>query len=140
VFLKAFESLDGFREDAALSTWLHRIAVNRCLDLLRKRKRLAEQSWDALIEQDGDALAARLEAREPDPHQALEDADLAARVLARLPEAQRVALVLRETAGLSYDEIAQALGCSVDSVKARLRRARAEIDQKLRHLSGPENV
>ena len=67
-------------------------------------------------------------------------ADFAARALAGLPEDYRLILVLRETQGLSYLELAQALECSLDSVKARLRRARAALQDAARHFHGRENV
>ena len=140
VFLSAFKAFDSFRAQAAVSTWLHRITVNRCLDRLRKRKRLAEQSWDALSEGGQESLKARLSGGAPDPQKAAEDADLAARMLACLPESQRIVLALREAGGLSYEEIAAVLECSIDSVKARLRRARAELNEGLRHFLGPESV
>ena len=128
VFLKAYKSLDRFAGDCAFSTWLHRIAANQCLDLLRKASRRRTESLDA--EEDPS----------PEPGASLEAADLAARALAGLPEDYRLILVLRETQGLSYLELAETLECSLDSVKARLRRARAALKDAARHFHGRENV
>ncbi|MBI3297105.1 MAG: sigma-70 family RNA polymerase sigma factor [Elusimicrobia bacterium] len=132
-FLKAYRSLAAFRGDAAFSTWLTRLATNHCLDVLRAEARRPTSSWDALLEADGERVE-RLLKGDPDPAAAAEAADLAGRLLAVLPEQQRAALLLCETEGLSYEEIAEALACSVDSVKARLRRARRTLEEKLRHF------
>jgi len=128
VFVKAYRSLGAFRGDASLATWLYRIASNRCMDLLRARR--PQESWDELVERDGEKLAGLL--REPSQAGALEAKDLIDRVLGQLPAEYRLVLTLRETQGLTYEEIAEATGDSLDSVKARLRRARAELEDKLR--------
>ena len=132
-FLKAYVSLARFERDAAFGTWLHRIAVNHCLDLLRKRARRKTDSLDELVERESGALEG-LFSGPADPSRALEAADLAARLLATLPEEQRVALTLRETQGLNYEEIAKVMDCTVDSVKGRLKRARETLEKSLRHL------
>lgn len=132
VFLKAYGALVDFRSDSAFTTWLHRIAVNHCLDLRRRRARRAESSLDALLEAEAprvEALLAGGPSRDP-----LEDADLAARVLAALPEEYRLILTLREVQGLSYKELMETLDCSMDAVKARLRRARESLRDSLRHI------
>ncbi len=110
--------------------------ASACLDLLRQRTRRKTDSLDALLEGEGPALE-RILGSSPGPAAALEAADLGAKLLAALPEEQRLALVLRETQGLRYDEIARVMDCSVDSAKARLRRARESLQAALRHfLSG----
>lgn len=126
-FVKAYRSWEEFRGEAAFMTWMHRIATNVCLDALRKSRRRAESPLEA--------AEGSLEKDVP-----FEAADLAARLLAVLPEEQRVAVVLRETQGLSYEEIAEAMGTSLDSVKARLKRARQTLEEKLRHFSDPGSV
>lgn len=138
-FLKAYRSLGGFQGYSSFATWLYRIAYNLCQDLLRQKIRRRAESWDELLEREGEGLH-RLLAAGPDPAAAAEAADLIQRILARLPEEQSSALLLREIQGLSYQEIASVLGCSLDSVKARLRRARRTLGEGLRHFLGPENV
>lgn len=138
-FLKAYRSLSAYRSDAAFSTWLHRIAYNACLDLLRARSRRPAESWDALLEAEGERLERLLQG-DPDPARAAEAADLVSRLLALLPDEQREALVLCEMQGFTYDEIAASLACSVDSVKARLRRARRTLEDGLRHFLPPKGV
>ena len=135
VFIKAYRGLGSFRAAAGFSTWLHRIAVNHCRDLLRKRVRERTESWDALREEKGEAAEA-LAARE-DPaalRRRLQEA------LDRLPEQYRAILILREVEGMSYEELAGFLGCSLDSVKARLRRARADLMEKARHFLSMADV
>jgi len=138
VFIKAFRSIDGFRGGSAFYTWLHRIAVRHCLDLLRGEARRKTRSWDALLEAEGDKVSALLS--QPDSSRTLEDRDLAARLLAALPPEYRAVLSLREMQGLSYEEIAETMGCTVDSVKARLQRARRDLTERLRHFLGPRDV
>lgn len=137
-FLKAHRALGRFSGESSFGTWLHRIAVNHCLDALRAAARRRTDSLDSLLEADSQALGRAL--AEEGPAQALEDRDAIARLLARLNPEQRLALTLRELEGLSYDEIAAAMSCSLDSVKARLKRARADLLEMARHFSGTDNV
>jgi RNA polymerase sigma-70 factor (ECF subfamily) len=132
-FLKAYEALPSFRQASRFSTWLYRIAANRCLDLIRKRRREPAESWDALVEQEGEPPRDRT-APAPDPAGQLANADLIRQTLAQLPPEYRLVLVLREVQGLSYQEIAATLDCSVDAVKARLRRAREALLDRARHF------
>ena len=134
VFLKAYRSLPGFRLDSTFSTWLYRIASNHCLDLLRRRGREKSESLDALGEKDGEPSDAGLPSVEGE-ERAVEDRDLVERLLSSLPPDYRLILTLREVQGLSYHEIAEAMDCSLDSVKARLRRAREKLEELGRHLS-----
>jgi len=139
IFLKAYQSLGAFRGAAAFSTWLYRIAANHCKDLLRKRAREHTESWDALVEEQGEQLEALLRSAR-DPKAAIADSELADRVLSHLSPGERLLLTLREVQGLSYLELAQTLGCSLDAVKARLRRARQGLQDTLRHFSGSGDV
>ena len=75
---------------------------------------------------------------EESPH--AEHAELVAKLLAQLPEKAREILTLRELQGLSYQELAETLECSLDAVKSRLKRARQELEMKLRHLLKSGNV
>ena len=135
IFIKAYRGLGSFRGTAGFYTWLHRIAVNHCRDLLRKRGRERTESWDALREEQGEAAEALVVREEPvAQRRQLQEA------LDRLPEQYRTVLILREAEGLSYEEIAEFLGCSLDAVKARLRRARDELVEKARHFLSPADV
>ncbi|MFA5139408.1 MAG: RNA polymerase sigma factor [Elusimicrobiota bacterium] len=129
VFLKAFKSLEDFRGASSFGTWLHRIAVNRCLDLMRRQKRQTAEPLDAIPEREA-----------PQGDGSLEDADLVRRLLDSLSPDYRAILTLRELQGLGYKEIMEVLGISMDAVKARLRRARQSLLESARHISTPDSV
>lgn len=139
VFLKAYDRLKDFRRDSAFSTWLYRVASNQCLDLLRRETRRRSESLEALTEREGPNLQ-RLLADPSDATRSLEDAELVRAVLARLPEDYRVILTLREMEGLEYKELMAALDCSMDSVKAKLQRARRQFREVVRHILPAESV
>jgi RNA polymerase sigma-70 factor (ECF subfamily) len=138
VFLKAYQGLSRFRGEASFSSWLYRIAANHCLDLLRRRGRRRAESLDALLEAEGEQALARLAPE--DPPAPAEAGALAERLLAALPEEHRSLIVLREVQGLSYEELAQALRCSVDAVKGRLKRSRQILAREARHFLGQAGV
>jgi RNA polymerase sigma-70 factor, ECF subfamily len=137
VFIKAYERLASFRGQSAFSTWLYRIATNHCLEALRRRKRERSESLDALLEAHQPVAGMEAPSR---PERILENADFARRVLRTLPEEYQTVLILREGEGLSYEEIAKTMNCSLDSVKARLKRARRQLEETLRHLSARERI
>jgi RNA polymerase sigma-70 factor (ECF subfamily) len=116
-FVQAWRNLAGFRADAAFSTWMYRIVTNRCLNLLRARRRT-----EALPE-DREAPASRPD-RIAEGRWQVEDLK---RAIGRLTPEQRAPLVLREFEGCSYEEIAQALELTIPAVKSRLHRARLEL-------------
>ncbi len=134
IFIKAYRSLRSFRGDSVFSTWLYRIAANHCKDLLRKRSREETESLDALIEESGDGIQVSFKPSF-DPSAATGTADLLERLLSSLSPEERLILTLREVQGLNYKEISDTLKCSLDAVKARLRRARQTLEQKVRHFS-----
>ncbi len=126
-FLKAFRSLPAFRGDAAFGTWLHRIAINAALDIVRRRP---AQTHDAL------ETVAALPAESGDRE--VERRELQRRIhraIAGLPADQRAAVVLRDVQGLSYGEIAAVLKVPLGTVRSRLSRARESLRQALVDLS-----
>jgi RNA polymerase sigma-70 factor, ECF subfamily len=135
IFIKAYQSLSSFRGESRFSTWLYRIASNHCKDLLRKKSRQKTESLDALADRMGDAVEELLESP-PKTEISAENAENIEKVLSALSPHDRVILTLRESEGLSYQEIAETLDCTVDAVKARLRRAREALNEILRHFSG----
>ena len=106
-FLAAFRRADSFRGEAAVTTWLHRIVVNACLDRLRRRR-----PTTPLPEDDSLDLADRR-----DDHASTESALDVRAALAQLPEGQRLALVLVDMHGLGVTEAAQVLGVAEGTVK-----------------------
>ena len=132
-FVKAFASLPSFKGEASFTTWMHRIVVNLAIDCLRRRRRGDPTAYDdrlAVPEDGAQNLAAP-----DDPETALETRQvrsLLSRGIEALPPAHRAVLVLREIEGLSYDEIARAVGCSLGTVMSRLFYARRKLQKVLR--------
>ena len=117
----------AFRGESAVTTWLHRIVVNACLDRLRRR---ASRPTDPLPDRD-------LPSRGPDPLTARELAlDLDA-ALATLPAEQRAALLLVDMYGYPVDDVAEILECPVGTVKSRCARGRARLLPLLRPDATP---
>ncbi|MFA6600978.1 MAG: sigma-70 family RNA polymerase sigma factor [Candidatus Omnitrophota bacterium] len=139
VFVKAFRALPSFQGRSAFSTWLYRIMANHCRDWLRKKGRQKQESWEALLEKEGDRIEALLSVA-PEAAVSTENSELVAKILACLGEKHRSVIVLRELQGLSYEEMAEALETTVDGIKARLKRARREMEEKTRHLFGAAGV
>ncbi|HEX4977503.1 MAG TPA: RNA polymerase sigma factor SigM [Nocardioides sp.] len=133
----AFRRLDTYRGDAAVTTWLHRIVVNACLDRLRRRKvRLADPLPDDLDER-GDRGAPSTSVVE-DPADVASDherRDLVMAALATLPPEQRAALVLVDMEGYSVEETAAVLECAPGTVKSRCARGRARLAPLLAGLA-----
>ena len=125
IFLSAHRKLDGFRGEAALGTWLYRLATNHCLDYLRSRAARTNQLTDVLDEEPGQFTAGSPGLAE----QTVTRMDLE-RALARLPEGCRAAFVLHDVQGLEHREVAQALGIAEGTSKSQVHKAR----QRLRTL------
>src|SRR4051812_6104621 len=129
-FVKALTHLSSFQGRSSFKTWLLRVVSNAALDLGRQRGRREALTLEAPLPADGEAPPAP-----DDPARGLERADLRRlldQALAALPEAQRQTFVLHADAGLSYREVAEALGISIGTVMSRLFYAR----QKLRAYLG----
>jgi RNA polymerase sigma-70 factor, ECF subfamily len=126
-FIRAFEKLDGFRGDAALSTWLHAIATSVVLNGLRKVKRFRRRETD-LEAADGVSGGAR--AAEPDLKVRLRTA------IDGLPEKYRLVFVMHDVEGYTHEEIGAALGVETGTSKAQLSRARAKLRDALSDFAG----
>lgn len=134
VFLRVFRTIQGFRGQSALRTWIYRIVINQARNRQRwwrRRFRAQQVSLDEHIRENGDMRST--DRAEPD--QVLGRKELAARLstaLEGLPFDQRSCIILREVDGLSYDEIAFSLGVASGTVKSRLARAREALRAQLR--------
>lgn len=125
--VSAYRSADRFRGDSAVTTWLHRIVVNACLD--RARRRQAHPTVP-LIDVDASAGVVTGVSAHADA-----DTTLTVRAaLAQLPPEQRVALVLLDMQGYSVSEIAAMLGVAEGTIKSRCARGRARLAVVLGHL------
>lgn len=131
VFLKVYRKASSFRPRAKVSTWIYRIAVNHCFNQLRRRKIVSMIPFSGLARDDEDA-SWEPRAEDPDPHRTLEGRRRWAetrRALNALPMGQRAVLVLARFEGLSYKEIAQALGITLGAVESRLFRAMRNLER-----------
>lgn len=142
-FIKAYRALPNFRGDSAFYTWLYRIGINTAKNWLVANGRRAPTSTEVDSEEaesyaEGDLL------RDVDTPERLmmsrQIADTVNAAVERLPEDLRTAITLREIDGLSYEEIAQLMGCPIGTVRSRIFRAREAIAEKLRPLldTGPD--
>jgi RNA polymerase sigma-70 factor (ECF subfamily) len=130
--ISAFRRAGTFRGDSAVTTWLHRIVVNACLDRLRRKA--ARPVSGGLADEALDVMA-----RDPRPAVPSSDADLALDVTAALralPPEQRAALVLVDMLGYPVADAAEVLAVSVGTVKSRCARGRARLAPRLAHLRG----
>src|SRR5215813_10273798 len=142
IFLKVFRNIGGFKGEAALKTWIFKIAFSEILNRLRwwkRRRRFATVSLDDQPNGNGTGHARTLASSSPTPEQVLQSKEQEAAIqqaLARLSSDHRSIIVLRDIEGFSYNEIADVLGVSVGTVKSRLARARADLKKSLmRYLS-----
>lgn len=132
VFLRVFRFLPGFQEESGFSTWIYRIAVNVCKDMLSRRTRQRETSLE--IDGEEDRYSMELPDERYQPERVAEQRErkrLLAQAIQSLPEPQRMMILLRDVQGLSYDEIAQILSLEPGTVKSRLFRARDALRKKL---------
>lgn len=130
VFIKAYEALPQFRFQSSFYTWLYRIAVNKSRDELRKRKVRRLFSFQTLVDSSDKELLSKLVV---EPHDRELQEHLTA-ALQSLPEKYRVAIVLKDVEGMSYEEIAETMECEIGTVKSRLSRARAMMRKVLEPL------
>jgi RNA polymerase sigma-70 factor (ECF subfamily) len=137
VFLRVFRTIQGFRGQSTLRTWIYRIVVNQARNRQRwwrRRHRAQQVSLDEHLRDHGD-FPEQHDSDSPD--RLLGRKELAERIriaLDALPFDQRTALVLREIDGLSYEEIGFSLGVAVGTVKSRLARAREALRAQLRDV------
>lgn len=128
-FIRAFNSLSGFRGDSRFSVWLYRLATNICIDFLRSRGKRRASSLNYETD-DGDEGETELPDERFSPETVLTRRELYASVnrgLESLSPEYRAIIVLREVNGLSYEEIGRTLKLEEGTVKSRLFRARKKL-------------
>ena len=131
--LSAYRAAAGYRGDAKVTTWLHRVVVNACLDRVRRRRArptvpMPEQGGSAEPVDGSDALGARETALEIEA------------ALAELPHEQRCAILLVDVHGMPVDDVAVVLGVPAGTVKSRCSRGRARLALSLGHLRNRPDV
>jgi RNA polymerase sigma-70 factor (ECF subfamily) len=136
-FVKAYRALPQFRGDSAFYTWLYRIAINTAKNALAARDRNpVSYELDLQNTDDSSDMVGRLKDPETPEGLALteEIRDTVNHAIEELPEDLRIAIVLRELEGMSYEEIAASMDCPVGTVRSRIFRAREAIDRRLREV------
>jgi len=130
-FLRAFRALPGFRGQAKFSSWLYRIALNLCRDWVRRERRAP------VVQPPPDTDLMELAAA-TEPSESIEElvarkdlAQAVERAMAVLPEEQRTAIVLKEYHGLTFQEIADLVGCPLSTVKTRLYQGLTVLRREL---------
>jgi RNA polymerase sigma-70 factor (ECF subfamily) len=133
-FLSAYRGRHTFR-GTAFRPWLMRIAANACTDELRRRGRRPALSLDAPMPGSDEHLDVPDASPSPETQTLqLEQADQVQEALLKLPPDQRLAVVLCDIQGFAYEEIAQAMKCSVGTVKSRIARGRDKLRKELRWM------
>jgi RNA polymerase sigma-70 factor (ECF subfamily) len=131
-FISAFRALPGFR-GGSFKAWLLRIVTNACYDQMRKEKRRPTSSLDDLLVETDHSVMLRDDAESPEDYALRQDLGrVIQNGLDELPTEQRVAVILSDIQGLSYEQIALATDVSLGTVKSRLSRARARLRDYLR--------
>jgi RNA polymerase sigma-70 factor, ECF subfamily len=134
VFLKLFTAIRQFRGDSEFTTWLYRLVVNACLDERRRRRRLLP--WDTTS-----TTVAMNNVSEKKPQERqyarLEVAESVRTAISELKPKFRLPILLKYIEGLSYEEIADVMGCSKGTVASRLNRGHSQLAKRLSHLNNP---
>jgi RNA polymerase sigma-70 factor (ECF subfamily) len=136
VFLQVYKSANRYESRAKFSTWLFTIARNLCLNEIRRRSRHPADSLDQAHAEHDDQPRQQFEDKSNvAPPEKLLQGELAQKIeeaLAGLPESQRTAILLCRQEELSYEEIAEILGCSLSATKSLIHRGRETLKEKLK--------
>lgn len=135
VFIQVYDSIDTFREDSSLATWIYRIAVNKSLELIRHRKRKKRWAFfESLMNPGGEPDEVRGDEFFVHPGIELERkerAEILFREIEKLPENQKVAFTLHKVEGLAYREIAAVMDTSLSAVETLIHRAKKNLQKQL---------
>lgn len=134
VFMEVFRSLEQFRGDARMSTWIHRIAVTKSLDLIRKRKRkkrIGSAKRIIGISETREEPAGSPRYRPDTQIEETESREILHRAIDRLPDTQKIALSLSQIEGFSYKETAAIMETSLGSVESLVFRAKKNLKKYL---------
>jgi RNA polymerase sigma-70 factor (ECF subfamily) len=142
-FVKAWKSIGRFRGQSSFYTWIYRIVMNVTIDWLRKKQIKAGDAEfnDEIRLPEVDPAARTVPKAEALPYQRMEQGEIRARIdnaIAQLSPEHRAVILMKETEGMQYHEIAEALGCSIGTVMSRLFYARKKLQNLLRDVY--ENV
>lgn len=141
-FLQVYQAAPRYQPLTKFSTWLYTIAKNLCLNRLREGRQEASESLNPFTEDEEESLSLeeKIPAEAPGPDEELEEkkiSEIVQGAIRDLPASIRLPLILSRYQELSYEEIAQILGCSVTAVKLRLHRAKRVLAKKLAPYLNP---
>ena len=134
IFVKLFTAIRQFRGDSEFTTWLYRLVVNACKDERRRRRRLLP--WGTT---ETTVAMSNVSDRKPQERQyaRLEISEAVRNAIAELKPKFRLPILLKYIEGLSYEEIAEVMGCSKGTVASRLNRGHSQLAKRLSHLNNP---
>ncbi len=142
VFLRIFKEIANFRENASLFTWLYRITINLCLDKRRKQQRREKYKLNTALNSE---YTLSEKANSDEGMQMLDQQiwqdeiqGMLQKALSRIKPKFRTVLVLKDIEGLSYEEAAQAVGCSQGTISSRLNRGRKQLKKLLSKMGVDE--
>lgn len=142
VFITVFKSIDGFRGDSKLSTWLYRVATNHCknrIKYLQRRARGKKKEFDEIAEHEAIESATMNPsssiARPDQVVEAYEKEQILKEAIASLDDDHRELVVLRDIEHMTYEQIQEITGLAEGTVKSRLHRARHALREKVRRLA-----
>jgi len=135
-FIKAYRALPRFRGESAFYTWLYRIAINTAKNyLVAQSRRLPDSDVEIDVAEQYEGASDLRDNATPERLLLKDEIERTVfEVIEQLPEDLRTAITLRELEGLSYEEIADAMGCPIGTVRSRIFRAREAIHNKLKPL------
>ena len=139
-FLAAFRSLRGFRGDAKVSSWLHRIAVNQCITRQRRAKVRSETALEDEAEKNAAVFALPLDSSPARSAEAIERSRAVRKAVCSLPTDLRQVVVMKEFEELTFQQIADALEVPLSTVKSRLYTALRQLQMRLQKFGDSEVV
>jgi len=131
-FLNAFNSIKNFKRQSSFYTWIYRVAVNISLNYLSKQKKLKVVD-DAVMETE--SVVDRIATYDMSPEKSLrskESTSVIFKAIDKLPDDMRIAIMLRDYEGLSYQEVSEVMNCPIGTVRSRIFRGRAILKEMLR--------
>lgn len=134
-FLAAFRNLRGFRGEAKVSSWLHRIAINQCITRQRRAKVRGETALEDEAEKNAVAFAAPAHESPALAAESSERVEVVRRAVAALPADLRQVIVMKEFEELTFQEIADSLDLPLSTVKSRLYTALRQLQMRLKNMA-----
>lgn len=135
VLVKIFRSIKDFKEESSISTWIYRITTNVCLDQLRRMKNKKTISIDESLKIGDNDVSMQFPDNSPTPSEAYEKKEIqrvVGEAIMKLPEDQRLVVIMKDIQGFKYDEIAEYVKCPEGTVKSRINRARHALKEILK--------